>query len=766
MTTTAIPNLQPRASQDSMLPAYRAADTNPPTYRGPADISPESLAELNAALTSINLKDNPNLSEDRCLAHLKLLSAFQQLKADVGYTDGLWQLFDARALNSETQPVHVSEKKGEKGEKAKAAVDDETSPLTKKLAEIREKRWILFVARAVDRYEAWWKTFQGKPLVEEMMDIDGPHYNSFHTDSAPMQWTKSMLPPLDVLLVWHSHMLNPRCYLEDCIRAGFGGLWAAGLPWEIINPCIDDTTFKYSVTSDGKANWTSSTGRSWDNAEDSLEKTIKCPICSATNTVPWTTCGMPENESAGAKDDLEGMGFGDGSFFYTCASCSRPITNDHLEVASFVGDFRRLLMDNHPMPGTILNYDSGLPKYLSYSLQAYWGTTFPNRLLKNALRTEILALLDANNPEAGASSIETVRLILQKALTNGEALKLAGEPSSRNARLSRESKVHVRKMMARYWRNQYPFALDLAGAVHRQGSFVEKMYQIDWLHSPSARKTMSRLMVKYHRFMRLIAENSLHVVVPTLDVDLAWHTQQLSPKEYMAFTLEKTEKFIDHDDKIEELKLHDAFSWTCKEYQKLYNEVYSECTCWYCEAIRTSHTSSVGRLFGASRSEKVADSFYDSGQAKLCPPDNSAHISAHNSVVITDVDGVKNMAEERARKKGRRLDKNDSEVHNHWGYGAAYAVPFGAPVVFAGGMYYGGSPGGCPGGTGAAGGCVAGTCAGAAAAGACAMAAGGCGGGGGTCSGGGACGGGGGACGGGGCGGGGGGGCGGGGGGS
>lgn len=143
----------------------------------------------------------------------------------------------------------------------------------------------------------------------------------------------------------------------------------------------------------------------------------------------------------------------------------------------------------------------------------------------------------------------------------------------------------------------------------------------------------------------------------------------------------------------------------------------------------------------------VNEAFYESGRADLCPPDNSAHISAHNSVTVTNVDGVKNMvrtrkheaahlrllgdykkAEERARKKGRKLEKRNA-VNDHWGYGFAVGAPFAVPVVFVGGMYYAGSPGDCPAGTGAAGGCVAGTCAGAVSGGACAASAGGCGGG-------------------------------------
>jgi len=60
---------------------------------------------------------------------------------------------------------------------------------------------------------------------------------------------------------------------------------------------------------------------------------------------------------------------------------------------------------------------------------------------------------------------------------------------------------------------------------------------------------------------------------------------ELSPQAYYNYTLEKTKKFVDHDDKISEDKISDAFEWTSETYQKAYNEVYSECTCWYCEGI-------------------------------------------------------------------------------------------------------------------------------------------------------------------------------------
>ena len=94
--------------------------------------------------------------------------------------------------------------------------------------------------------------------------------------------------------------------------------------------------------------------------------------------------------------------------------------------------------------------------------------------------------------------------------------------------------------------------------------------------------------------------------------------------------------------------------------------------------------SSVGKFLG-SRDQKIADEFHSSGAAKLCPPDNSAHISAHNAVRSIEtverqrvssylrarhqekLDRNYERAQKRAQKKGRELPPKD-EYYNHWGY--------------------------------------------------------------------------------------------------
>ncbi len=89
-------------------------------------------------------------------------------------------------------------------------------------------------------------------------------------------------------------MLNPRSYLEDCLRFGLRNLWTTGMPWQAVNAAIN-TQFSYEVPEEAKAAWVASTGRAWDNLEDQMVEHIKCPRCSLDLTIPWTTCGLPEH---------------------------------------------------------------------------------------------------------------------------------------------------------------------------------------------------------------------------------------------------------------------------------------------------------------------------------------------------------------------------------------------------------------------------------------------------------------------------------------
>lgn len=103
-----------------------------------------------------------------CFAHLKLLHAFAKLRHDVGNRDGLFGIrmekSDSRdessrrngetsSVNGEQQPDGVHEQNT-----SQAAIDSHTPESTTSFAErIRDKRWSVFVTKAVARFEKWWE---------------------------------------------------------------------------------------------------------------------------------------------------------------------------------------------------------------------------------------------------------------------------------------------------------------------------------------------------------------------------------------------------------------------------------------------------------------------------------------------------------------------------------------------------------------------------------------------------------------------------------
>ncbi|KAL2255371.1 hypothetical protein VTK26DRAFT_3506 [Humicola hyalothermophila] len=604
----------------------------------PSQNAGESQINVTAAFENLHLSNLPSdPSVDTCLAHLKLLFAIQNMKEDIGFTDGLWGLWDARAGPNSQMASLLSRPGVDKGHAPAPAIGERMQDKTlAALSKIREKRWALFVAQAVDRYEAWWRALttglQARPLCEQDMTMaPSVVYSHFPTDtSATLAWGEQMLPPLDVLMVWHTHMLNPRSFLEDAMRAGMRHFWVTGMPWALVDKAIDNNAFTYNVSDTCKAMWTEMTGLPWDGTTHAMTKVIKCPRCSTSMSIPWTTCGLPEDYH---QDPLilEGNGYADNKLQHPCPRCGIIICKELLSVAKFVQDVKGLLgPGSRPMPGTVLDPVTGKPGQPRPGVnQAH---TFPNRLLKsgcNSIRSKMTTLI-SNTAIYEIPTMARVRAEIEAIVQDDSSVRTIDGPGrSSSYELPTESRIAVRKMMSRYWLNFGFFALDLCGAVMRQGVFIEKMARLDWLHSPSARGTMARLLKKYGRFFQLMASNPGKLAVPTLDVDLAWHTHQLSPSRYYAYSLAWMGRFVDHDDKIDENVLSKQFEWTSKTYQERFDEVYSECTCWYCEAIRSAHISTIGKALGMSRNEKIADSFIASANAQHHPPtmSNSARTS-------------------------------------------------------------------------------------------------------------------------------------------
>jgi hypothetical protein len=698
------------SSSSSPPPGYAEA---PPDYDAENTVVPPD-ATLGFSNLSLNRTNNDTPQVDHCIAHLKVLECFYRLRQKIGATDGLFGIKDSIVTG---QGLPDSDKKSEL------------------LAKLSEKRWAIYVSRAVDRFATWSASITpgATMLTNAEFERFGPTGALCNPNPAapPIQLDASNLPPADVLMVYHAYMLNPRDFLEDCLRLGRMQLWHSGFPWQPVVDSINSQTFIYEAGEQAANNFTSLTGLPWDQLDDPRQKQLTCPVCEKALECEFTFAGKHlgstysswESLARDIDDDLSiGLGFCDKDFTMSCPGCGTGIDHDRLRVGKFCQDIKKLITQDVPMGGTLLGYEGipwryGTKRDPMFISSAITGP-FANKLLEHGLGKDILRDVMLNKSKHW--SMTDMRDSIEARFAERTYMKVVrGSPSGR---MSKTDRISVRKMMSRYWENSSPFALDLVGAVIRQGSFIEKMHNIDWIHSPALPSTMKRLLVKYRRFVSIMNDKT-HMAVPTLDVDLAWHTHQLSPPAYMDYTIRETGQFIDHDDKVAETALNDAFAWTSKTYQKQYGEPYSECTCWYCEAIRESHTNTASRLFNSSNNQAAAK-LHDAEQ----DPRKSIHISTHNAVRPAgdaDYDKVSKQkaaeleshyqkACERARKKGRKEPKRDdyywSDAYGYPVYIPAYSPYFGFYPYMP--MYYPVTPGCMALGAGAAGNCCQGTCGG------------------------------------------------------
>jgi hypothetical protein len=125
----------------------------------PSTISPPAMSML------------PGVSE--CLAHLKLLECFYQLREDIGNSNGLFGIKD-ELVSPELNNLQRSEL----------------------LAKLCEKRWQIYVTRACIRFQSYWRTLEpdSKMLLEE--DLEKKEYLNIAFCRRPVEFTVFNLPPL------------------------------------------------------------------------------------------------------------------------------------------------------------------------------------------------------------------------------------------------------------------------------------------------------------------------------------------------------------------------------------------------------------------------------------------------------------------------------------------------------------------------------------------------------------------------------------------
>jgi Glycine-rich domain-containing protein-like len=125
------------------------------------------------------------------------------------------------------------------------------------------------------------------------------------------------------------------------------------------------------------------------------------------------------------------------------------------------------------------------------------------------------------------------------------------------------------------WRE---LSIDLVAACLRQRIYTSRVInECTDLGSPSALSAATSRYTKFLFLMNNIRPRSGNrgSMVPTLDIDLCWHTHQLYPQSYHEWCLNHLGRRLNHDDTIEKEVASQGIRATSLAWLGVYNEPYT-----------------------------------------------------------------------------------------------------------------------------------------------------------------------------------------------
>jgi hypothetical protein len=121
-------------------------------------------------------------------------------------------------------------------------------------------------------------------------------------------------------------------------------------------------------------------------------------------------------------------------------------------------------------------------------------------------------------------------------------------------------------------------SIDLVAASLRQREFAKKIVgdECQGIDTPFA---LFKATTRYHKFLLLMkrkpGKKGRIALVPTLDIDLCWHTHQLHAASYRKWCIEHLGAAINHDDTVGRMSLDNGLRETSLAWFDAYRETYS-----------------------------------------------------------------------------------------------------------------------------------------------------------------------------------------------
>ncbi|CCA71946.1 hypothetical protein PIIN_05881 [Serendipita indica DSM 11827] len=447
----------------------------------------------------------PLVTVSELQAHLRLLGAFHKLKADV-----------------------------ESQDEGLAAKD-------------KDLAWVVFVNKAVVSFFNWMTSKRGPTRL-------------------PLDDTA--MPPLPVIMVWHTYLLNPRHYYEDSQR--ISNNYSKHLtileefPLELAASLIDEESLgAYPPSEKRRKTFEDRATSTYDillvtYVEDGLS--LPCPFCEHLNPhVTWVANGE--------------RGFAQPRFEHKCEGCHQTFNKGNIGVGRFVDEFiMKKKGESIYFPETYLRARDGIKDI--YSAEARYSKIFKQL-------DEEWALISSSTGDRK----EQKKLLASTLRWDPDVLCDVMHTSSQpRIPLDRDARVKLLHRLATAYSHAGYASLDLVAAVLRQATFIDKIVHMGWTrpgrweHADSL-APLVRSVARYHAFLDLMYTNSWSLLVPTLDIDLSWHTHQLKGRTYRERTLSILGRTPNHDDSIDAGVISSRYDQTAKLWRERFGVPYSVCGC-------------------------------------------------------------------------------------------------------------------------------------------------------------------------------------------
>ncbi|KAK7204724.1 hypothetical protein BZA70DRAFT_181599 [Myxozyma melibiosi] len=483
--------------------------------------------------------------------HLKLLRVFRDLRAEIMARDGMFGITDAEFPSSTSS----SDNDG------------------------RLLRWQVYVAYAVERYTEWFRSLPSRGMIGRTRMSFG-----LHGEGEAYEITAENLPPIDVLMVLHSHMLHPRVYWQDMMRSNRMGVFRSmKMPWGALEsviqqPSTPNGAWKYNPPDPSREYFEETTMRMFELEDGINSKCVICPQCPSINSVELY------NES--------GTGWVQSKFKTTCTECGCLLTRDALTTAALLDDCKAFEERGVPLKGALLDY---------------LGVQYPEKeryATPGSISSDVAALFSHIPPGDDFTLAQTkvqdvFRLLYKKAISQ------------------KQPRTKEFRVLSHYVKNCTPFCIDLELAVLRQCEFADKMVKYAYLHSPFRENVIEHATVRFLKFFFLVRFRPYTFLAPPVDGDIVWLTMQLDPAGYAATSLAFLGTILEHDDDVSDNRLTDSHFLSKREWSRyaIPDFKYDGCTCAICHATReyvAAKQKTAKPPFSAKSSRRAAliDQFY------------------------------------------------------------------------------------------------------------------------------------------------------------